>query len=825
MSSPAERYAAAREAAGHPATVAFAANQKFELDPFQIEGCHALEDGSSVLVAAPTGAGKTIVGEFAIHLAMQTPRDKAFYTTPMKALSNQKFRELVDVYGADDVGLLTGDTNINGNARIVVMTTEVLRNMIYADSAALRDLQFVVMDEVHYLADRFRGAVWEEVIIHLPQQVRLVSLSATVSNAEEFGDWIDTVRGNTEVIVSEIRPVPLEQHVLVRDDLLPLFDDRAGIATALVNQELMRIRSATGSNYENNREAQSYRSNRHAGRQAQRPPRGGRRAVRAANVQRIERMDRPDVVRLLEQANLLPAIFFIFSRVGCDAAVQQVRRSGVRLTSTEERAEIRAIVEDRTRTLQDEDLGVLGYWDWLENLERGVAAHHAGLLPAFKEVVEELYKRKLVKVVFATETLALGINMPARTVVLEKMEKFNGEARVAITSGEYTQLTGRAGRRGIDVEGHAVVQWTEGMDPQAVAALASRRTYPLNSSFRPTYNMAVNLIDLFGKQRAREVLESSFAQFQADRAVVGLARQVREAEESLEGYKAAMVCDHGDFLDYASIRRELSDLEKKNRQDSNAPRASRDKRMKQIQSLRTRMQRHGCHRCPDRESHARWAERYWKLKRQNDRIRRQIETRTGTVARVFDRVVEVLETLDYLHRDDEDETTLTEAGRTMRRIYGERDLLVAESLRQGLWNGLDAPSLAAMACCLVYEPRRDEANSGERDLPRGAFRAAYEKTTTLWAELDDLEKDHHLPGSEPLAAGLAGAMHSWARGGMLDRVLIDADMAAGDFVRWAKQTIDLLDQLSIVAEDGALARNARVALDGVRRGIVAYSSM
>ncbi len=419
---------------------------------------------------SPTGAGKTIVGEFAIHLAMQTASDKAFYTTPMKALSNQKFRELVDVYGADQVGLLTGDTNINGNARIVVMTTEVLRNMIYADSSALRDLRYVIMDEVHYLADRFRGAVWEEVIIHLPARVRLVSLSATVSNAEEFGDWLDTVRGDTEVIVSEIRPVPLEQHVLVRDDLLPLFDDRAGPATAQVNQELMRIRSSTGTTYENNRQAQSYRSDRHAGRQAKRPQRGGRRPVRAANARRIERMDRPDVVRLLERANLLPAIFFIFSRVGCEAAVQQVRRAGIRLTSNEERSEIRAIVEERTRTLQEEDLGVLGYWEWLDNLERGVASHHAGLLPAFKEVVEELYQRKLVKVVFATETLALGINMPARTVVLEKMEKFNGEARVAITSGEYTQLTGRAGRRGIDVEGHAVVQWTEGMDPQAVAA-------------------------------------------------------------------------------------------------------------------------------------------------------------------------------------------------------------------------------------------------------------------------------------------------------------------------------------------------------------------
>lgn len=823
MTSPAERYASARDSAAHPQTAVFAEQQKFELDPFQLEGCRALERGHSALVAAPTGAGKTIVGEFAIHLAMQTPSDRAFYTTPMKALSNQKFRELTEVYGAENVGLLTGDTNINGNARIVVMTTEVLRNMIYADSPALGDLRYVVMDEVHYLADRFRGAVWEEVIIHLPSWVRLVSLSATVSNAEEFGDWLDTVRGDTEVIVSEIRPVPLEQHVLVRDDLLPLFDDRAGVATATVNQELMRIRSFTGSRYDSNRRAQSYNSARHAGRQSPRPPRGGRRPVRSANAQRVERMDRPDVVQLLERTNLLPAIFFIFSRVGCDAAVQQVRRSGIRLTTPEERREIREFVEESTRTLQDEDLGVLGYFEWLDNLERGVASHHAGLLPAFKEVVEELFRRKLVKAVFATETLALGINMPARTVVLEKMEKFNGEARVAITSGEYTQLTGRAGRRGIDVEGHAVVQWTEGMDPQAVAALASRRTYPLNSSFRPTYNMAVNLIDLFGRPRARQILESSFAQFQADRAVVGLARQVREADESLDGYLKAMQCDHGDFFDYAGIRRELSDLEKKNRQ-SHGPRAARDKRLKRIQSLRTRMQRHGCHGCPDREAHARWAERYWKLKRHTDRIRKQIANRTGTVARVFDRVVEVLATLDYVTGTG-DETALTDAGRTMRRIYGERDLLVAESLRQGLWQGLDAPSLAAMACCLVYEPRRDEANAGERGMPRGAFRAAYEKTTTLWAELDDLEQAHDLPGSEPPAAGLAGAMHAWARGSLLDRVLVDADMAAGDFVRWAKQTIDLLDQLSIVAEDLTLARTARQALDGVRRGIVAYSAV
>jgi ATP-dependent RNA helicase HelY len=822
VTDPASRYARAEAARAHPLSTEFADAQRFDLDPFQIAGCHALEAGRSVLVAAPTGAGKTIVGEFAIHLAMLTGDDKAFYTTPMKALSNQKFRELQEVYGEDAVGLLTGDTNINGNARIVVMTTEVLRNMLYADSSALRGLRYVVMDEVHYLADRFRGAVWEEVIIHLPPDVRLVSLSATVSNAEEFGDWLDTVRGDTEVIVSETRPVPLEQHVLVRGDLLPLFDDRAGIATAQVNQELMRIRSAKGATFENNRRAQQFRSAGGYEAAARRPHRGGRRPVRAANVQRIERLDRPEVVQLLQRANLLPAIFFIFSRAGCDGAVQQLRRSGLRLTSREERDEIRQIVDERTRTLHDDDLAVLGFWEWRDNLERGVAAHHAGLLPAFKEIVEELFRRKLVKAVFATETLALGINMPARTVVLEKLEKFNGEARVAITAGEYTQLTGRAGRRGIDVEGHAVIQWTEGLDPQAVAALASRRTYPLNSSFRPTYNMAVNLIDQFGRPRAREILESSFAQFQADRAVVGLARQVKEAEASLAGYASSMACDRGDFVEYAGMRRELSDLEKLNRADRTAPAKVRQKRQNEIQSLRRRIQRHPCHSCPDRETHARWGERHAKLRRQTDKLRHQIETRTGTVARIFDRVVDVLAALDYVVLDGDGVTRLTAAGATMRRIYGERDLLVAESLRRGLWNDLDAPALAAMACCVVFEPRRDEG--ADHRLPRGAFLRSLQETQQLWARLDDLETEHRLPGSDPLATGLAQAMHSWARGLPLDRVLDEADLAAGDFVRWCKQTIDLLDQLSLVA-DNPVASTARTALDAVRRGIVAYSTV
>ncbi|MES2171257.1 MAG: DEAD/DEAH box helicase [Actinomycetota bacterium] len=801
--SPAERFAASKVRRGTPNLERFRAGLKFDLDPFQLGACAALESGDSVLVAAPTGAGKTIVAEFAVFLAMQEPSAKVFYTAPMKALSNQKFQEFVAEYGADDVGLLTGDTNINSGARIVVMTTEVLRNMLYADSDLLRDLSFVIMDEVHYLADRFRGAVWEEVIIHLPQTVRMVSLSATVSNAEEFGDWLQAVRGQTTVIVSEERPVPLDQHILVRSKLLDLFD---ASGTNRVNPELVQLVRSGG------------------GRSAP----GGNRQRRGGGYQRGHdegRMSRPQLVELLGGRNLLPAIFFIFSRVGCDAAVTQVLRAGVRLTTSEERDEIRAIVEERCRTILDEDLAVLGYWEWLDGLQRGVAAHHAGMLPAFKEVVEELFQKKLVKAVFATETLALGINMPARTVVLEKLEKFNGEARVPITPGEYTQLTGRAGRRGIDVEGHSVIQWQDGLDPQAVASLASRRTYPLNSSFSPTYNMAVNLIEQFSRERARDILESSFAQFQADRAVVDIARKVRTQEESLAGYEKSMTCHLGDFKQYSTIRRELTDLERKGAARADAqPRAERDKRQKQLTELRRRLKQHPCHSCPDRESHARWAERWWRLKKQTDELSQQIRNRTGAVARIFDRVTDVLLELGYLVRDGSGTVTASPHGRMLRRIYGERDLLVAECLRRGVWNELDPAGLAAMAAALVYEPRRDEGQLSDRYLPKGAFRPALEKTTDLWSKLDDIERAHKLPGSNPISTGLSLAMNRWAQGAPLDKVLQDADLAAGDFVRMTKQTIDLLDQLSVVA-DGNVGRTARKALDAIRRGIVAYSSV
>lgn len=922
--SPAERYARFRRSQPRPVLADFRELYDFALDDFQARACEAVEDGDGVLVAAPTGSGKTLVGEFAVHLALEQGR-KCFYTTPIKALSNQKYADLVRRYGPERVGLLTGDNSVNGEAPIVVMTTEVLRNMLYAGSRTLLDLGFVVMDEVHYLADRSRGAVWEEVIIHLPESVALVSLSATVSNAEEFGEWLATVRGSTTTIVEETRPVPLYQHVMVGRRMYDLFDDDGDTGPdARVNPELTRV----ARDDQASRRIRDHRTPKGRGK----TPRG-----RPGRPSRASLPSRFDVVDRLDRDGLLPAIYFIFSRIGCDAAVTQCLSANLRLTTPAERDEIFAFVEERCADLPEEDLAVLGYHDFLDGLTRGIAAHHAGMLPRFKECVEELFSAGRCRVVFSTETLALGINMPARSVVIEKLVKWNGETHAEITPGEYTQLTGRAGRRGIDVEGHGVVLWSPGLDPRSVAGLASTRTYPLRSSFRPSYNMAVNLVHQFGRATARELLESSFAQFQADKAVVGLARQLRKAEDGLSGYAEAATCHLGDFMEYAALRRRLSDTEaeaarsrRRDRRDEvvaslealrpgdviqvptgkysgwaivvdpgqpgdrsdprpyvvtidrqarrlgmidfdrpvraadrmrvprsfngRNPQSRRDlasalkERVKgldpgapnqrrkrasggradpsrgaseeEIARIRAELRAHPCHGCDERESHARWAERWHKLDRETQALRRRIESRTNTIARQFDRICDVLTSLGYLSADSE----VTDAGRVLMRVYTELDLVVAESLRSGLWDDLSPEDLAAALSVLVYESRRADDQSAPRP-PKGPVREVIGEMVRLWGRLSRTEKDHRVDFLREPDLGFAWAAQRWAAGGTLDEVLSETDLAAGDFVRWMKQLLDLAGQVADAAPTPELRATARETVGALRRGVVAYSSL
>lgn len=556
----------------------FAAHLGFPMDPFQEEGCQAVEEGHGVLVCAPTGAGKTVVGEFAVSLALSRGT-KCFYTTPIKALSNQKYHDLVDTYGEERVGLLTGDVSINGSAEVVVMTTEVLRNMIYAGSSTLDRLSHVVMDEIHFLADASRGAVWEEVILNLPDYISIIGLSATVSNSEEFGRWLSSVRGDTKVIVSEHRPVPLDQWMLFGKELHPLF--KAGDSATPVNPNLVERVENTHPAF---RDGHSFNPADDAPFEyVERPgfrsrSRRGRKPVEisVAPSRSPRPLGRPEAIRLLYGQGMLPAIVFIFSRAGCDGAVMQCLGARLELSTHEEASQITSIIDQGVADIPQEELEVLDFRRWRTALMRGFAAHHAGMLPAFRHIVEELFVKGLLKVVFATETLALGINMPARTVLLEKLVKFNGEAHVDLTPGQYTQLTGRAGRRGIDTIGNAVVQWAPGMDPREVAGLASTRTYPLISTFAPGYNMSVNLVNTIGFEAATRLISRSFAQFQTDAAVVDVAAKLErarasatKAQEAFHETAAAIVDEHEDvqispeeILSYVDLRRQISEAER-----------------------------------------------------------------------------------------------------------------------------------------------------------------------------------------------------------------------------------------------------------------------
>nr|BBJ54968.1 helicase [Streptomyces avermitilis] len=931
--SPAERYAAARQRAAEQATALapFREMYDFGLDPFQIEACQALEAGKGVLVAAPTGSGKTIVGEFAVHLALQQGK-KCFYTTPIKALSNQKYADLARRYGADKVGLLTGDNSVNSDAPVVVMTTEVLRNMLYAGSQTLLGLGYVVMDEVHYLSDRFRGAVWEEVIIHLPESVTLVSLSATVSNAEEFGDWLDTVRGDTQVIVSEHRPVPLFQHVLAGRRMYDLFEEGEGHKKA-VNPDLTRLArmEASRPSYQDRKRG---RAMREADRERERRQRS-----------RVWTPGRPEVIERLDAEGLLPAITFIFSRAACEGrrpAVPvrgpQAERRGRARQGARPRGGAHGIHPDRG-SARPRLLRVAG----------GTGARHRG--PSRGHAADVQGGRRGALRTRPGQGRVRHRDPGARHQHARPLggvgEARQVERRAARRHhpGEYTQLTGRAGRRGIDVEGHAVVLWQRGFSPEHLAGLAGTRTYPLRSSFKPSYNMAVNLVDQFGRHRSRELLETSFAQFQADKSVVGISRQVQRNEEGLEGYKESMTCHLGDFEEYARLRRELKDretelakqgaaqrraeaavaleklkpgdvihvptgkyaglalvldpglpagrsnghrgfeqhdgprplvltaerqvkrlasmdfpvpveaLERMRIPKSFNPRSPQSRRDlasalrtkaghivpdrhrkgrsaaaddREIARLRAELRAHPCHGCNDREDHARWAERYYRLMRDTSQLERRIEGRTNTIARTFDRIVALLTELDYLRGDE-----VTAHGKRLARLYGELDLLASECLRAGVWEGLDPAELAACVSALVYESRvGDDAMAPK--LPSGKAKAALGEMVRIWGRLDALEEDFRITQTEGVGQrepdlGFAWAAYMWASGKGLDEVLREAEMPAGDFVRWCKQVIDVLGQISAAApvrgEGSTVAKNARKAVDELLRGVVAYSSV
>ena len=859
------------------------AHYSFPLDTFQLEALDALDAGRSVLVAAPTGSGKTVVAEYAIAKALAAGK-RAFYTAPIKALSNQKFLDLTRLHGAEKVGLLTGDNSINGDAQVVVMTTEVLRNMIYAGSSALDDLAFVVLDEVHFIQDTYRGPVWEEVIIHLPRHVRLVCLSATVSNAVELTDWISTVRGPTTPVVESKRPVRLDNLYMAGDKTSDRLHLMPTIVDGRPNAEASRLDDDANRRWKGSRGKV-----------------GGARRV-------LFTPSRPEVVERLDREGMLPAIYFIFSRNQCEAAAKSCLDSGLRLTDAAGRARIREIVDRRLDGLETADLEVLGYSSFVAALEAGIATHHAGMVPPFKEVVEACFTEGLIKVVFATETLAVGINMPARSVVIEKLTKFTGEHHTFLTPGEYTQLTGRAGRRGIDASGQAIVLWNPFVTFEQVATLASSKTFHLHSAFRPTYNMAANLVRSYDSDQAHHLLDLSFAQYQADREVVRLESRLdrrltdltnaREAAESPYGdiyaYRAATSRaerrthrpDDSEMISLGIARLKPGDViyVEKGRYAGKVAVLTTAHRKEGMRLAALTMRRETLHLGPDdfaeppkpigavhlpvpfspngqnfqravvhalekvkttprperaRTKGARGDERVGvfdvesdpdlvdrlravvqaeRIGRDVEELRERVNGRSKTISRLFDSVLEILGSWRYV-----DGWALTERGATLVRTFHECDLLVAESLHQGLFDDLDPSALAALVSVITYEHRSPDAPPAPW-FPSAAVRKRWQQIRALSEEIAADEERSGLTPHRAPDPTFAAVAYAWAAGEGFAEVVEAEELSGGDFVRNVKQLIDLLRQLALVAPKSSTRRAAQQASDRLFRGVVSASS-
>ena len=811
----------------------------YEPDRFQREAAAHIDKGETVVVTAPTGAGKTLIAEVAVARALDRGK-RAFYTTPIKALSNQKYQDFVSEYGSHRVGLLTGDNSINGDAEVVVMTTEVLRNMIYASSGALTRLETVILDEVHYLADRFRGSVWEEVIIHAPATIQLVCLSATVANAAEFTEWVQLRRGPTALIEETHRPVPLHPMFMVTDLwngprrlLFDMFEETAKGRRA--SREVLRLLAA----------------------------KTGRR-------KRFAKPRRGDVVGRLDREEMLPAIYFIFSRAGCETAAQSVAAyGGLDLTTEEERRVIRRVAQERTAHLPDGDLAVLEYGRWIANLEKGIAAHHAGLVPAYKEVVEELFAAGLVKVVFATETLALGINMPARTVVLDSLTKYDGEGHVLMGPSDYTQLTGRAGRRGIDQVGYGLTLYSPWTRFERMAEIAAAGASRLESSFRPTYNMAVNLIANYGQEEAEDLLRASFAEFQRSAFRQRAETQALDWKAQLDSLRSQATCELGDVWSYVDeldrtageVLGELAPgdvieiaggrapsryLVLQLRPSSDSPvsvlspagkirqfRAEelasashlgaiglpsgfrpRDRRSQQklVQRLRAfhagpspAAQSHPVAACPEAAAH----ERLVRKIRRRERKGAPVAGGTGLVTE-FRSVLAVLSGRGYT-----DGWALRAPGERLRFIYSEMDLVIAESLKHGILAGLSGADLAAVVSGFVFEARADWGGPP----PPTAVRDVIVAIEDMWEELAVAEAAQQLTPIRRPDFGFSELAYHWAQGFELDEILAETAMAAGDFVRVARQLLDVLRQLRDA--EPLLREAAADAMRRVDRGVVA----
>lgn len=762
----------------------------FELDDFQKEAIEHIKNGKSVVVCAPTGAGKTCIAQSAIHLALENGT-RIFYTTPLKALSNQKFYDFSRTYGEENVGLLTGDTTINREAQIVVMTTEVFRNMLYGTTFGalkdnLKDVKYVVLDEVHYMNDEQRGTVWEESIIYCPTNIQIIALSATVQNSKQLTNWINTVHSGTEHVFTDFRPVPLRFYYYDSskpDTVLPLLTPEGKLNK--------KIKPESKYKYFNKKTA----------------------------------VKNPvaSITMALKEKNMLPAIYFTFSRKKCDENAKKC--SSLELLTKEETLEINRLVDE-----------YIGENPYLENnpqidlIKKGVASHHAGLLPGWKLLVERLFQKGLIKMVFATETLAAGINMPARTTVISSVSKRTDEGHRMLSANEFLQMSGRAGRRGMDEIGYVVIVGTPFQTPEEVAALATSDSNPLESKFSPCYSMVLNLLQRFSLDEANELILKTFGYYSSSDRISPLLAQMEEYQNIINtarDYKCHLGLNNEDFAQYNKLKnmyvetRTIFKTLKRQAHKSgkkDAPEVAEFGR--KSKELLRKIEHYGCNNCKIYKKHKKELELLARYEKKARALKKEIEFQKDIYWQKFLAHKNILEQTGNLA-----DNFPTERGRVTMALRTENELYLGEIILSGLLDNLEPYELASVVCALACEEMRtkDECVTNP---PSQNVRKVLNKIKEIKRKIYILERDNNIENPMNLHSHFCSLIEFWVNSDNDDtsditaweQMFSESEFSQGDVVRAFKRTIDILRQIAIIEGlPEKLVENAKRAIRSINR--------
>ena len=762
----------------------------FELDDFQKEAIEHIKNGKSVVVCAPTGAGKTCIAQSAIHLALENGT-RIFYTTPLKALSNQKYFDFSRKYGEENVGLLTGDTTINREAQIVVMTTEVFRNMLYGTTFGtlkdnLKDVRYVVLDEVHYMNDEQRGTVWEESIIYCPTNIQIIALSATVQNSKQLTNWINTVHSGTEHVFTDFRPVPLRFYYYDSskpDTVLPLLTPDGKLNKKIKPESKYKY----------------------------------------FNKKNTVKNPVASITMALKEKNMLPAIYFTFSRKKCDENAKKC--ATLELLTKEESIKINTLVDEYIK-----ENPYLENNPQVELIKKGVASHHAGLLPGWKVLVERLFQQGLIKMVFATETLAAGINMPARTTVISSISKRTDEGHRMLSANEFLQMSGRAGRRGMDEIGYVVIVGTPFQTPEEVATLATSEANPLESKFSPCYSMVLNLLQRFSLDEAKELILKTFGYYSSSDRISPLLAQMEEYKnitDAAKDYKCQYGLKNEDFIEYNKLKnmyvetRSIFKTLKRQAHKSgkkDAPEVAEFGR--KSKELLRKIELFGCNECKFYKKHKKELELLARYEKKMRNLKKEIEFQKDIYWQKFLAHKSILEITGNLV-----DNFPTERGKVTMALRTENELYLSEIILSGLLDNLEPYELASVICAIACEEMRtkDECVTNP---PSQNVRKVLNKIKDLRRKIFILERDYHIENPMNLHSHFCSLIEFWVNPDnedtssivAWDEMFKDSEFSQGDVVRAFKRTIDILRQITIIEGISSnLVENAKKAIRSINR--------